>query len=73
MEGTLPAPTFVYDCAARMYNREPDRPSTRLRTGFRQSNPNNVPTPGSPKALNRYSYVLNNPPNHTDPTGMCGR
>jgi len=28
-----------------------------------------VPEPGNPQALNRYSYVLNNPLGHTDPTG----
>ncbi|MEI2692534.1 MAG: RHS repeat-associated core domain-containing protein [Anaerolineae bacterium] len=29
-----------------------------------------VPAPGNPQALNRYSYVLNNPLRYTDPTGM---
>ena len=29
-----------------------------------------VPDPGDPQALNRYSYVLNNPVRYTDPTGM---
>ena len=29
-----------------------------------------VPEPGNPQALNRYSYVLNNPARYTDPTGM---
>jgi hypothetical protein len=29
-----------------------------------------VPEPGDPQALNRYSYVLNNPLRYTDPTGM---
>ena len=28
-----------------------------------------VPEPGNPQALNRYSYVLNNPLRYTDPTG----
>jgi RHS repeat-associated protein len=28
-----------------------------------------VPEPGNPQALNRYSYVLNNPLKYTDPTG----
>jgi len=28
-----------------------------------------VPDPGDPQALNRYSYVLNNPLRYTDPTG----
>ncbi len=28
-----------------------------------------MPNPGDPQALNRYSYVLNNPLKHTDPTG----
>ena len=30
-----------------------------------------VPEPGNPQALNRYSYVLNNPLRYTDPTGHC--
>ena len=29
-----------------------------------------VPEPGNPQALNRYSYVGNNPLRYTDPTGM---
>ena len=29
-----------------------------------------MPEPGNPQALNRYSYVLNNPLRYTDPTGM---
>lgn len=28
--------------------------------------------PANPQDLNRYSYVTNNPLNHTDPTGHCG-
>jgi hypothetical protein len=28
-----------------------------------------VPQPGNPQALNRYSYVLNNPLRFVDPTG----
>ncbi len=28
-----------------------------------------IPEPGNPQALNRYSYVLNNPLKYTDPTG----
>ena len=33
-----------------------------------------VPDPKNPQSLNRYSYVLNNPLNYTDPTGHseCG-
>jgi len=30
-----------------------------------------VPGAGNPQALNRYSYVLDNPLIHTDPTGHC--
>ena len=30
-----------------------------------------VPSPGDPQALNRYSYVRNNPIHRTDPTGHC--
>jgi RHS repeat-associated protein len=30
-----------------------------------------VPEPGNPQALNRYSYVLNNPLRYSDPTGHC--
>jgi hypothetical protein len=30
-----------------------------------------VPGAGNPQALNRYSYVLNNPLRYTDPTGNC--
>jgi RHS repeat-associated protein len=29
-----------------------------------------VPSPGKPQALNRYSYVYNNPMRYVDPTGM---
>ena len=29
-----------------------------------------MPEPGNPQALNRYSYVLNNPLRYTDPTRM---
>ena len=31
-----------------------------------------MPDPGDPQALNRYSYVLNNPLRFSDPTGMFG-
>jgi len=30
-----------------------------------------VPNPGNPQALNRYSYVLNNPIKYRDPSGHC--
>jgi RHS repeat-associated protein len=30
-----------------------------------------VPEPGNPQALNRYSYVYNNPLGFVDPDGMC--
>ena len=30
-----------------------------------------VPEPGNPQALNRYSYVVNNPLRYTDPSGHC--
>ena len=30
-----------------------------------------VPEPSNPQALNRYSYVVNNPMRYTDPTGRC--
>ena len=30
-----------------------------------------VPEPLDPQSLNRYSYVINNPVNHVDPTGHC--
>ena len=30
-----------------------------------------VPEPGNPQALNRYSYVYNNPLLYTDPSGYC--
>ena len=30
-----------------------------------------VPGPGNPQALNRYSYVLDNPIVKNDPTGHC--
>ncbi len=30
-----------------------------------------VPNPANPQALNRYSYVYNNPMRYTDPTGHC--
>jgi hypothetical protein len=32
-----------------------------------------VPGAGKPQALNRYSYVFNNPLKYTDPTGHCGK
>ena len=30
-----------------------------------------IQEPLNPQSLNRYSYVINNPVNHTDPTGHC--
>ncbi len=30
-----------------------------------------VPEPGNPQELNRYTYVLNNPCRHVDPSGNC--
>lgn len=30
-----------------------------------------VPEPGNPQAFNRYSYVVNNPLKHIDPSGHC--
>jgi RHS repeat-associated protein len=30
-----------------------------------------VPRPGDPQSLNRFSYVLNNPVRHQDPSGHC--
>ena len=30
-----------------------------------------IQTPYEPQNLNRYSYVVNNPQNHTDPSGYC--
>ncbi len=30
-----------------------------------------VPDPGNPQELNRYTYVLNNPCRHVDPSGNC--
>lgn len=32
-----------------------------------------VPNPANPQSYNRYSYVENNPVNHTDPSGHCKR
>jgi RHS repeat-associated protein len=30
-----------------------------------------VPAPGNPQSLNRYSYAINDPVNHRDPSGHC--
>jgi len=52
--------TGLYNYRARLYDPETGRfitPDTI------------VPDPGNPQSLNRYSYVLNNPINHIDPTG----
>src|SRR5207247_9897905 len=52
----------IYDYGARFYSADIGR--------FLQAD-SIVPGPGNPQALNRYSYVLNNPLTHTDPTGHC--
>jgi RHS repeat-associated protein len=50
----------LYHYGARYYNPELGR--------FLSPDPI-VPEPGNPQALNRYSYVVNNPVLYTDPTG----
>jgi len=32
-----------------------------------------IPDIGNPQSLNRYAYTLDNPVNHTDPTGHCAQ
>ena len=50
----------LYDYGARFYDPQLGR--------FLQPD-NVVPDPYTPQSLNRYSYVLNSPPNWTDPSG----
>jgi RHS repeat-associated protein len=50
----------LYDYGARWYDPELGR--------FLQPDAI-VPAPFNPQSLNRYSYVMNDPVNHTDPTG----
>jgi RHS repeat-associated protein len=52
----------LYDYHARFYDPLIGR--------FISSDPLVMP-PSNPQALNRYSYVLNNPLRYTDPTGHC--
>jgi RHS repeat-associated protein len=52
----------IYDYGARMYSALTGR--------FLQPD-TIVPEPGNPQALNKYSYVYNNPVRYTDPTGHC--
>ena len=52
----------LYDYNARWYDPALGR--------FVQPDPL-VPDPGNPQALNRYTYVYNNPLRYTDPTGRC--
>ena len=56
----LDAETGLYNYNARLY--DPD-------LGRFMSADSIVPNPANPQSLNRYSYVLNNPLNYTDPTG----
>ena len=50
----------IYDYGARLYSTYTGR--------FTQAD-TIVPEPGNPQALNRYSYVNNNPMRYNDPTG----
>jgi RHS repeat-associated protein len=52
--------TGLMDYNARFYSQQNHR--------FSQPD-TDVPEPGNPQALNRYSYTLNNPVRYTDPTG----
>lgn len=54
--------TGLYDYHARLYDPTLER--------FISAD-TIVPHPGDPQSLNRYSYVMNNPVNFTDPTGHC--
>ncbi len=52
----------IYHYGARMYNAD---------IGRFISADTVVPEAGNPQALNRYSYVVNNPMRYNDPTGHC--
>jgi RHS repeat-associated protein len=52
----------IYHYGARMYHAD---------IGRFISADTIVPEPGNPQALNRYSYVINNPMRYNDPTGHC--
>ncbi len=53
---------YIYDFGARYYDEY---------IGRFISADTIVPGAGNPQALNRYSYVFNNPLKYTDPTGHC--
>jgi len=55
-------PLGLYDYGARFYSTVLGR--------FISGDPL-VPQPADPQALDRYSYVRNNPLRYTDPTGLC--
>ncbi len=56
-------PGYIYDFGARYYDPY---------IGRFISADTVVPGAGNPQALNRYSYVFNNPLKYTDPSGQCG-
>ena len=60
----LDGETGLYNYNARIY--DPD-------LGRFMTPDSIVPDPSNPQSLNRYSYVLNNPMNYTDPTGHWSR